>query len=823
MGIVGRNRQNHFQRHIIFSGAAFCSSSRFPYFRFNRTRKIRKWREKYIPHKNLQSVLDAPPGPLLLGSTMDVRAAINGSSFQLESLADDGSVQKKTWQSSRYDPGLLTMEGRNSISMTNDGQKIMGKDVRMTVQIELQNYLDTTKESIRGLSLRAGLSAKTVSDIMNIAGLRPRYKTLVALTNATGIDLVSPSFTNSPQTFDALVKTLKEDDKPILASRITWLLKKADWYGNRVVCRNDVLEFFAGHNAASLNLTKGSLSTYKCDVLAAIDGLGQRNRSRGVIDLRGVMSDIYKATKNSDIPTDCRLKAGPFFLFLDDKNILPQQVTTEVVAEYHAYRLQTAVLDESKCRKHTQNIVTLIRHLSENGDTRRFGFSAIESPFHDGRDKYEMDTGVFAQLLSEFDRQVAPWACGKASRDGMCYNDFLAALDGAESQPASSKKEILRAKVEQKRQLSRQEQVEQSEDKLRRYGFLTPDNRWSERTLRTRRGYVISVAKALASSCDIILESIDELTDPEFLTAAAEALADANQGSESGYIESVLKTVKKISIGFCNRQTEDVQQIKVLIKHYSTGKRGIAPRNKAKLRKFTDERIQSTINLSGTVMNAINAEITRKRKAHQKKEDILPQPIDVVDVEMARDIAAMVAHDILIRRAPRSANVIGIKLECIAFRDGLARITIPAVEVKMRGKGDPDYVVDLGLQQSKLMRQYIEKVRTKLLLNGDDANPYLFPQQSRKGFEVNRPYNGLLLRVTRRLYEHVGVSVHPHLYRHLIGWIWLRDSMDNLPRVQKLLGHKSLRTTVEYYAELEENLVGDEWQSYLEGKSLSAG
>jgi len=693
----------------------------------------------------------------------------------------------------------------------------------MTVQSELQSYLDTTSESMRGLSLRAGLSAKAVSDILNIKGLRPRHKTLVALTNATGIDLVPLGFSNNPQTFDALIGELKVSGKATLASRVKWLLKKANWYGNRVVCRHDVLDFFAGHNAASLGLTKGSLSTYKSDVLAAVDSLGHRNRTRNVTDLRGIMSDVYEAARKSKIPEDCRLKAGPFFLFLDDNNILPQQVTTEIVAEYYAHRLRIGVQDERKCREHTQNIVTLICHLSTNPKTRHFGFSEVKTPFHDGRDKYEIDDAVLAPLLSEFDCQVAPWTCGKASREGMSYEDFLVALDAAEGPVISSKKEILRSKMEKKRQLSRQEKVEQSEDRLRRYGFLTPNNRWSEKTLKTRRGYVVSIAKALASSCDIVLESIEELTDPEFLTAAAEALADANQGTESGYIESVLKTVKKISIGFCNRQTEDVQKIQALIKHYSTGRRGIAPRNKTKLRKFTDERIHSTINLSGTVMNLINAEIARKRKAQQKKVGILPNPIDVVDTEMARDIAAMVAHDILLRRAPRSANVIGIKLDWIAFQEGLARITIPGVDVKMGKRGDADYVVILGSQQSELMRQYVEKIRAKLLLKDDESNPYLFPQQSWKGGEANRPYNGLLLRVTRLLYEHVGVRIHPHLYRHLIGWIWLRENLDNLPRVQKLLGHKSLRTTVEYYAELDENLVGDQWQSYLERKSVPAG
>jgi integrase len=69
--------------------------------------------------------------------------------------------------------------------------------------------------------------------------------------------------------------------------------------------------------------------------------------------------------------------------------------------------------------------------------------------------------------------------------------------------------------------------------------------------------------------------------------------------------------------------------------------------------------------------------------------------------------------------------------------------------------------------------------------------------------------------VTKLLKRHVEVSIHPHLYRHLIGWIWLKQSIDNLPKVQKLLGHKSIQTTLDYYAELDEELVFDDWQKYI--------
>lgn len=76
--------------------------------------------------------------------------------------------------------------------------------------------------------------------------------------------------------------------------------------------------------------------------------------------------------------------------------------------------------------------------------------------------------------------------------------------------------------------------------------------------------------------------------------------------------------------------------------------------------------------------------------------------------------------------------------------------------------------------------------------------------------------------MVRLVHRHVGVQINPHLYRHLIGWIWLRESLDNLPKVQKLLGHKSIKTTITYYAEIDETLALQDWQDHLEGRRTAS-
>lgn len=700
----------------------------------------------------------------------------------------------------------------------------------MTLRDELQAHLKETGESMRALSLRAGLNQKNVSDILSIEGLKPRHKTLAALSKATGRDLVRAAVGSSALSFGALVEKLEVAGQKTLASRVRWIMRKANWYTNRPVCRHDVIEFFAHHNAASLGLSKGSRSTYKSDILAAIDQHGVRNRPRGVADIGGIWAEAHEAAKESDIPADCRLKAGPFFVYLFDHGIMPGQITTEILADYYAYRLETGVVTEAKCRKHVGNVVTLLGHLETNLSTSSFGFLAVASPFSDRRDKFGVDTSALEALLTEFDTQVAPWAAGKISRDGLTYESFLEALDREEHEEADQLSEIkaqLQKSVAEKSKLpgqsSKTDRVERRESKMREYGFLTQDDRWSAETTATRRGYVISLAKALAASHDIVVPDIRALTDYQVLQAAAAALFEANGGrKDTGYLVSVLKAIKKIAVGYAAAPEQDVEDIRALIRFYETGRRGIAPKNKKKLRKFTEQRIQSTIDLSGTVMAGINAEIDRRRKSKGKKTGILPDRLDAIDLDLARDIAAVLAHDILLTRAPRSSNVIEARLDWIAFQDGKAVLSIPAPEVKGRKAGDPNYVVRLGDRASRLMRNYIDKIRPILLHPDDKENPYLFPRQEGGKFEINAPYRGILKRVTRLLHQHVGVQINPHLYRHLIGWIWLKESMDNLPRVQRLLGHKSLQTTVEYYAELDETLVMDGWQSYLDTKAKAA-
>ncbi len=98
----------------------------------------------------------------------------------------------------------------------------------MTIADALRQYLNDSGETMRGLSLRAGLKEKAVSDILRLKGLRPQYKTIHALTQATGIDLVKCQ-RDQPSTYQELIDQLKAKGKTREANRILWLCVSLSW------------------------------------------------------------------------------------------------------------------------------------------------------------------------------------------------------------------------------------------------------------------------------------------------------------------------------------------------------------------------------------------------------------------------------------------------------------------------------------------------------------------------------------------------------------------------------------------------------------------
>ncbi len=696
----------------------------------------------------------------------------------------------------------------------------------MTLASELETYLTVTGQSMRALSLRAGLSAKAVSNIINIPGYRPSQKMISALAAVTGLDLTS-SAGFSRVTYADLIQQQEDAGNRRAANRLRWLCERAGWHAQiKVACQQEAKEFLISSLNAREGLTAGSFSTYKSEALDILRKMIPRQRSRDIRDLTGQNAALFYAAKSAEMPKWALGQLGPFLCFLADLDKVPSESDRETLLAYFAHRCSMTSSTEKKCRDHVREVAAHFRKLSADPAFAVFALPALSDPFENAADKFGVDDARLEPLLAEFDERVVPWAQGKLSRSGQTYAQFLADLDAEEAMSAaaipgasSDKAARMLAKAARRTTASQEKPgrtlTDTQKSRMVGLGFLVEGTTWSDKTVAKRRAMVIAVAKVLCVLTDEVPESIDELTHPDLLELALDELRRMNKGEHgSSYTATVAKCMRKLARDYLGRPAVDLEKIDAVVKGHGTRKRGIAARNRAKLREFDDEKVQRLIDMADVVTRNINTQVSdrkKNRKARRGKAPLSP--------ESARDLMATIAHCMLLDQAPRSVNVIACRLDWIAFANDTARIVVPAAQVKMRDESCDDLIVHLSAQTTQLLKQFLDHVRTHVLIKGDDENPYLFPSQDNDAERGRgQPYHGVLDRVVRLVRKYVRAEINPHLYRHLIGWIWLRESLDNLPKVQRLLGHTTIQTTIDYYAELDATLSVESWQDHIEAR-----
>jgi integrase len=145
----------------------------------------------------------------------------------------------------------------------------------------------------------------------------------------------------------------------------------------------------------------------------------------------------------------------------------------------------------------------------------------------------------------------------------------------------------------------------------------------------------------------------------------------------------------------------------------------------------------------------------------------------------------------------RIANFAGLRLDQhLNRREGRGErswaIHVPAAMVK--NTIDLDY--ELPAPIARHLEIYLEQFRPRLVAG---TNPWLFPGRAGTAKHVAT----LRTQVTRAVRQSTGIELHPHLFRHIAGKLLLDEHPGDQGTVQRMLGHKSIRTTMATYTGAE--------------------
>jgi integrase len=302
------------------------------------------------------------------------------------------------------------------------------------------------------------------------------------------------------------------------------------------------------------------------------------------------------------------------------------------------------------------------------------------------------------------------------------------------------------------------------------------------RTVATQKDHLRCVASALVRMGHDPSAIIDlaYLVQPAHVRQALAFFLSRNDGKPNAYIGAIAYTLRTVAKYGVVLPDADRKAVERLYKKLAQQRSGMTGKNLERLRQLDDPAVRDRLLAFPTL----------------RIREVLRT--DSGGVAEALAVQAAVATELWLFVPLRIANFAGLRLDQHLIRREDRRgerpwpIHVPAAMVK--NTIDLDY--ELPAPIARHLELYLQRFRPRLVAG---ANAWLFPGRDGKTKHVAT----LREQVTRAVLQATGIELHPHLFRHIAGKLLLDEHPGDQGTVQRMLGHKSIRTTMATYTGAE--------------------
>jgi integrase len=299
----------------------------------------------------------------------------------------------------------------------------------------------------------------------------------------------------------------------------------------------------------------------------------------------------------------------------------------------------------------------------------------------------------------------------------------------------------------------------------------------------------VEPARKVSSMADLVRTDVVEA----ILSVYLEQFGEENTKSANKYAHYLYVAAKY----WVKAPAPDIEELHRFRKVTKIKSAGMTEKNRAMLRHFEDEEYADRL---------LNQGAEHLRRFLKIKG---PKVKDALNLQDALAVALLTAAPV----RPQNLASISIDRHLVVDRIGKREtfhLVFPASEVK----NDVDLEFKLPPRVVALLKPYIS---VALPLLAEAGNRYLFPGH---GHHHKVP-SGHSVRLARWTLHTIGVRVTGHRFRHLLGFLYLKDNPSGQEVVQKFLGHKSIETTIAFYAGMEQARAVALFDDHMERLSKS--
>jgi integrase len=309
-------------------------------------------------------------------------------------------------------------------------------------------------------------------------------------------------------------------------------------------------------------------------------------------------------------------------------------------------------------------------------------------------------------------------------------------------------------------------------------------------TLRTRRAELVAVCR-MAVRIGIPIESLTSLkvlAEPALANRILEAYWQKDGEEPKVFtidLSSRFLAMARES-GLDEAALTQLDDMRATLEEYR--RPGLTPKNLKLVRQVLTDGIWSEVlNLPSNLMS----------QAHGLK--------DYAPIKAAVTAQLAVALAILTVAPVRLGNLTRIRLEENLVRPGGLGspywLVFPHYDVK--NQVDLNFKLDKYL--TELIDEYVHHFRP-ILLRGANQ-PWLFPGES-GGFKGLATLSD---QISQRVYKLTGLEITPHQFRHAAAAFYLKHHPGDYETVRRILGHRNIQTTINFYCGLETIQASEEF------------
>jgi integrase len=300
-------------------------------------------------------------------------------------------------------------------------------------------------------------------------------------------------------------------------------------------------------------------------------------------------------------------------------------------------------------------------------------------------------------------------------------------------------------------------------------------------TIEARRNQILQIATAaVRSGCPVEeVTGLAALVKPENAKRVLRFFWNRAGQVKKESVHQLAILLRSIARHWAKASASDLDVIDALCRGLAIKNTGMTEKNRQRLRQFDNpDNVDALLSLPDRILRRV-----RKTDRGGRR--------DAVRVMYAAAI------ELLIVAPMRIKNLTLLEAERHLIHTRLGHS--PAIHLVILGEetknGEP-FEVALPGRSAKLVAEYLRNYRHRLT---PVASPWLFPGYGGKQRNIDR-FSGLISGFVLR---ETGVRMNVHLFRHLAVNLHLDANPEDVETARRILGHKSLRTTLRAYADMK--------------------